>query len=149
MSMIENGNGNGPVNGKAVIDNIHFAKWVGQYIKLRDMLEDFDAAMVKRRNEEFVFKMNKLQGRMLTALDATGLKSAKTENGTASVLTKSTAACSDPDAFITFVRENDAYELMDRRANATACRAFAEETGALPPGVEINTTRSVGVRKPT
>ena len=34
---------------------------------------------------------------------------------------------------------------MDRRANATACRDYAEEHGALPPGVKINSIRTVGV----
>ena len=59
---------------------------------------------------------------------------------------KHTASLGDPDAFMDYVMKNGAFELMDRRANSTACREFAEEHGSLPPGVKLNSTRTVGVR---
>jgi len=42
---------------------------------------------------------------------------------------------------------NKQFDLLDRRANATACRELAEK-GTLPPGVKLNTIRTIGVRKP-
>jgi hypothetical protein len=136
-------------NGNGTIKIPHFDKWVGQFVDLRNKLKEFDDKVAKTRNANFIDKMNALQAKMLTAFDATGLESARTDHGTASVLVNHYASCSDPDAFIKFVRNNDAYELMDRRANGTACRQFAQETGNLPPGVKINTVRTIGVRKPT
>jgi hypothetical protein len=127
--------------------NIHFGKWVKQFVELRDKLAEFDDEYRKRRKEFFLDHMDKIQGKILAALDATDQESARTEFGTATINVNHYASCSDPDAFVEFVRENDAWELMERRASGLACRAFAEEHGRLPPGVRINTVRSIGVRR--
>lgn len=121
-------------------------KRVAQFVLIRD---EIDAMKEKHKLELKPFEdlKNKLIGEMLSFLDSTGQKSAKTAEGIATVLVRHTAVCTDPDEFINFVRENDAYELMDRRANATACRDYAEEHGSLPPGVKINSMRTVGVTR--
>jgi hypothetical protein len=125
--------------------NIHFGEWIKEYVRLRDWSARFEDAVREKRKELFIDPMNDLTNKILTALDATDQKSARTEFGTASINTNHFASCSDPDAFVGFVRENDAWELMERRASSLACRAFAEEYGCLPPGVRINTVRSIGV----
>jgi hypothetical protein len=40
------------------------------------------------------------------------------------------------------------FELLERRASATAVKDYAGKHGALPPGVKLNALRIVGVRKP-
>jgi hypothetical protein len=135
-----------------VIDNepttyIRLGEWVKEFVRKRDGLARFDDAAREKRKELFVDPMNELTGKILAALDATGQISARTEFGTATINVNHYASCSDPDAFVEFVRENDAWELMERRASGLACRAFAEEHGRLPPGVRINTVRSIGVRR--
>jgi hypothetical protein len=90
----------------------------------------------------------KLIGEMLEFLDRTGQKSAKTAEGIATVIVRHTAVCTDPDEFMEFVFEHNLRDLIDRRANATACRDYAEEhQGTLPPGVKINSMRTVGVTR--
>jgi hypothetical protein len=91
--------------------------------------------------------MKTVEDQILTALDATGQESARTEFGTASITVNHYASCSDPDAFVDFVRQNDAWELMERRAASVPCRAWEEEHGQLPPGVKINSVRGIGVRR--
>jgi hypothetical protein len=127
--------------------NIHFGEWVKEYVRKRDGLARFDDAVREKRKELFLDSMNELTGKILAALDATGQESARTEFGTASVNVRYDASCSDPDAFVEFVRKNDAWELMERRAGSVACRAFLEEHGQLPPGVKINAVRGIGVRR--
>ena len=127
--------------------NIHFGEWVKEFVRRRDGMAKFDDAVREKRKELFLDPMNDLTAKILAALDATDQESARTEFGTASITTNHYASCSDPDAFVGFVRENDAWELMERRASGLACRAFAEEHGRLPPGVRINTVRSIGVRR--
>jgi hypothetical protein len=122
-------------------------KRVLQFIAIRDEI----AAIKARHKEElapYEETKQKLIDEMLAFLDKTGQTSARTEYGLATIQDKSTAICSDPDLFVHFVRENDAYELMDRRANLTACRDYAQANdGMLPPGVKINSWRTVGVTK--
>jgi hypothetical protein len=54
----------------------------------------------------------------------------------------------DPEAFMKFVIANQAYDLLDRKANATACRDYAAEHQNLPPGVNMSAVKTVGVRSP-
>ena len=65
------------------------------------------------------------------------MESAKTDEGTVYVLNQDSASLADPDAFMEYVRENEAYELMDRRANkmldADAVRAKYGVVPALIP----------------
>lgn len=138
-----------PVNGQvSPTDSINFAKWVRQFVEVRDRKAEFEEK-VKEHRKEYLDVLSALEGQILAALDATGQESARTEFGTATSLYTDSASCTDPDAFVDFVRKHDAYELMERRASKVACRAFLEEHGELPPGVKLNTVRSVGVRRPT
>ena len=119
---------------------------VAQYLVLRKELAEKKAAYEAEIAPLLVLKQ-KLDGSMMQFLDQTGQQSAKTAEGTVYTFINPTAVCTDPDAFVDFVRKNDAYELMDRKANATACNEYAEEhDGVLPPGVRINRERKIGVK---
>ena len=138
----------GAKKGKAGGTPPRIDKLVNQFIALRRRIEEIEE-MQKRQLKPFKDAKEKLAGTLQAWLDDTGQESAKTSEGTVSITTRHTAALADPDAFMDYVMANGAFELMDRRANATACRDFAEENGSLPPGVKINSTRTVGVRSPT
>jgi hypothetical protein len=120
---------------------------VAQYIAVRDeiaRLEEEHKAALRPLNA----LKEKLKQAILNFFDKTGQTSAKTKYGTASAKVVYTSPLSDPDLFMNFVRENDAYELMDRRANSTAVREYLDEhDGQLPPGVKLNARRTVGVTK--
>jgi len=129
-------------NGGGRID-----KRVAQYIGVRD-----EIARIEEEHKEQLKPLNALKEKlvqsMLDFLDHTGQKSARTEFGTVTAKVNYTSPLTDPDVFMTFVRENDAYELMDRRANSTAVREYLDEhDGQLPPGVKLNARRTVGVTK--
>ncbi len=122
-------------------------KRVAQFIMIRDEIETIEERH-KAELKPFKAAKDRLAGEMLEFLDSTGQKSAKTAEGTVTVSVRHTAVCADPDRFIEFVFENDLRELIDRRANATACRDYAEEhDGVLPPGVKLNSMRIVGVTR--
>jgi hypothetical protein len=132
-------------NGKIAPGNARIDKLVAQYLGVRKRLAELKEEYEKA-SAPFVDAKEKLAGRMLQFLDSTGAEMARTSAGTVYVTTPSTASLTDPDAFVDFVREHDLYELMDRRANALACRDFAEQNGTLPPGVKLNSRRTIGVR---
>ena len=119
-------------------------KLVAQFVAIRDRIKAIEAAHEVELGP-FIQAKKDLGTEILAFLDGTGQESARTAYGTASVTVRHTASCSDPDAFVDFVRQNDLYELMDRKANAPACRDYAKEHGTLPPGVRINSIRIVGV----
>jgi hypothetical protein len=131
----------------APVSNGRIDKRVAQFVIVRD---EIDSIKERHKMELAPFEEAKqrLIGEMLDFLDRTGQKSAKTAEGTVSISVRHTAVCTDPDQFIEFVFEQNLPELIDRRANAVACRDYAEEhEGSLPPGVKINSMRTVGVTR--
>ena len=133
-------------NGKSSSPRLD--KLVNYYIKLRTEIED-----IKKQHEAELAKHLKarevLTEQLLEALDSTGQEMARTKFGTVSAAVRDTASCSDPALFIDYVRKNDAYELVERRPNSTACREFAKgNDGKWPPGVKVNSIRYVNVRSP-
>ena len=79
-------------------------------------------------------------------LDATKMKSVRTDAGTVYINVLPSASCSDPDAFMNYVKESGEFELLNRSPNKTACIEFTEKHGHKPPGVEISYQRSAKVR---
>jgi hypothetical protein len=117
---------------------------VRAYIKTRSTIEQ-----IKERHKQELKKYHKYQEIqtewLLTTLKATGQEMARTKYGTVTAAMRDTASCSNPNEFIDYVREHDAYWLLDRRPNSTACREFNNKHGMLPPGVKLNTIRYVNV----
>lgn len=115
-------------------------------IKVRNKLKALEQEF-KEKSAPWVENQRLLEGKAQEFLKATGQESAKTRFGTIHLVTNYYASLEDPDAFMDYVMANGAFELMDRRANSTACREFAEENGKLPPGVHINAVRQARVRE--
>lgn len=123
-----------------------FDKLVRHYIDVRKRIDQI-TNRYKEQVAPFEEMKEKLSAALLKILDESGAEMVRTTQGTVSSRVKHTATCSDPDAFIEYVRANDLYELLDRRPNSTACREYAvEHAGELPPGVKLNSIRYVGVR---
>ena len=122
------------------------SKRVAQYRlidkKLDELEEEFKASVAPLENIK-----NLLQGYFEKFLTDTGHQTAVTAGGTVHWNHRVTAKLEDPQAFMDYVIANKQFDLLDRRANATACRELAEK-GTLPPGVKLNTIRTIGVRKP-
>lgn len=118
---------------------------VENYVTIRDHIKQAEKVM-KDHLAPFEAKKEEITAELIKLLDAQGAEMARTKNGTVSKLVRHTASLADPDAFMEYVRENDLYELIDRRANAVACREHAKYNGTLPPGVKLNSQVYVGVR---
>jgi len=119
---------------------------VSIYIKMRDkkaqMKAEFDAS-VAPLNE----KMEKLEAKLLDVFNKTGIDSVKTEFGTAYTTTRVTASVADREIFMTHVRENDDWALLEVRASKTAVEQYRETNNDLPRGVSTREERVVNVRR--
>jgi hypothetical protein len=121
-------------------------KRVGQYIQLRDKLKEMDKEYEEKR-KPLLDLQNVLSGWMMEFLEKTGGTSIKTKLGTVYLSVRYSASLADPEAFMNFVIENQLYDLLDRRANSTACKDYVTEKGNLPPGVNLSALKTVGVRR--
>jgi len=92
-------------------------------------------------------KLSELEGVIDAFLAEHQLVNIKTKYGTAYWKTRWSASLVDPDLFMKFVRENDRWNLMDRKANVAAVRDYAKVEGELPPGARLDSMRKVHIIK--
>ena len=57
------------------------------------------------------------------------------------------ASVADWDAVLDHIRENDAWEMLERRVNKTAVEQFKAVNDDLPPGVNWSETQVVNFRR--
>jgi len=117
------------------------------YMKLRDQKAAIEGE-VKERVSELKAKMEKLEAYLKTQMDAQGLTSFKSDYGTAFLTTTDYANVADWDATLNFIRDNDAYDMLEKRVSKIAVRGYIETTKAVPPGINYGTKLEVNIRKP-
>lgn len=121
---------------------------VGAYIKLRNKKEAIENE-VKEQVSDIKAQMAKLEAWIRTQADAQGVTSFKTKLGTCYISTVDYANVADWDAVLNFIRENDAFDMLEKRISKIAVRGYIESLKEVPPGVNYGTKIEVGVRKPT
>lgn len=119
---------------------------VKNYVAIRDRIKELneahDAAM-----KPYIEVQNALTAKLQEVLETADAQSIKTSEGTVYASTRYSASLADPKAFMDYVIENKQFDLMDRKANATAVRDFVEVKGSPPPGVNLSAIRTIGVRR--
>lgn len=119
---------------------------VDRYVKLRDRKKDLKTEFDKK-TEAIDAAMEKLENFLLKTMSEQGVDSVKTGAGTAYISVKSSATVGDRDAFIQYIRDNDAWALLDVKANKTAVQEYRTEQDNLPPGVNWSEMRAVNIRR--
>lgn len=121
---------------------------IKKYMKLRTEKEVAEAE-IKQRVDAIKADMAKLEAWLKTKLDADGLTSFKSAYGTAFLTTTDFASVENWDAVLDFIREQDAYDMLEKRVSKTAVRAYIDATKEVPPGVKYGTKLDINIRKPT
>jgi hypothetical protein len=116
------------------------------YVKLRDELD----ARKKEQAMELAplrEKMDKIEAWLQNQLQSQGLKNFKGASGTAFLKEVTSATVQDWDATLAFIKEQDRWELLERRVAKTVVEDYVESTGEIPPGVELKRETVVQVRR--
>lgn len=121
---------------------------IKKYMRLREKKALVEAT-IKEELDKIKADMTKLEAFLKAKLDADGLTSFKTEYGTAFLTTTDFANVDDWDAVLRFIREEEAYDMLERRVSKTAVRGYIEANKEVPPGVKYGTKLDINVRKPT
>lgn len=90
--------------------------------------------------------MADIEAQILQHFNETGQTSAKTAHGTPYISLRESFPVADRDTYLDFVRENEAWDMLESRANKTAVQAWKEEHGELPPGLNYRAERTVNIR---
>ena len=121
---------------------------IAAYVKMREKKSRMEAevkAEVAKINE----RLMRLEGWLREKADEQGVTSFKTNHGTAFMTTVDFASVADWDAVLKFIKDNDAYDMLERRVSKTAVRGYIEATKSIPAGINYGTKLEVNVRKPT
>ncbi len=119
---------------------------INKYVKLRDKVKEIKA----RHTDElrpFGEAMTMLEGWMLEAMNEAGLKSMKSPHGTAYKSLQTSTKVIDWPETLRYIREREAWDLLEARVSKTAAAVVVEETGAPIPGVETTSEIRVNVRR--
>lgn len=120
---------------------------IGAYVSLRgekDRLSAEYKASVKVIDD----KLKKLEVWLQMWLSKEELNSVNSESGTAYKTTVEQATVSDMNAFIEFVKENEAWHLLEKRVSKTGVREMLDADEPIPPGINWYVTTAINVRKP-
>ena len=119
------------------------------YMKMRAKIQEIEAeyeAKLDSLKEQQKEVKNAIKDLML----AQGSKSVRTDFGTVVLTEKTRFYTQDWDSFKTFVVEQDAVDLLERRIHQGNMAKFLEENPSLlPPGLNSDTEFDVSVRKPS
>jgi hypothetical protein len=117
------------------------------YMTLRSKREELDR-QYKQDLEAIVSNMDKMEAFFLAKMHEEGVTTYKTEFGTVFKTTTDFFRVADWDAVLAFVKENDAYGLLERRVNKQAAKSYVDEGLPIPPGVDYMQRVNINVRKP-
>ena len=121
---------------------------IKKYMKLREEKTAVEAE-IKERVDKIKADMAKLEAFLKAKMDADGLTSFKSEHGTAFLTTTDFANVEDWDAVLRFIREEEAYDMLEKRVSKTAVRGYIDANKEVPPGIRYGTKLDVNIRKPT
>jgi hypothetical protein len=120
---------------------------VAAYLKLRNKKEAIEAE-TKDQVKVLKEKMEQFEAWIKEQADAQGVTSFKTKHGTAFLTTTDFANVADWDAVLGFIRDNEAFDMLEKRISKVAVRGYIDANKAVPPGVNYGTKLEVNIRKP-
>lgn len=121
-------------------------KWSEQFLGLRELRRKIKETY-EAEDKKIRLLQESVESKLLDFLRTNNLVNVKTAAGTVHTTTRYTASLQDADTFMKFVISTGKFELLDRRANATAVRDFVETEKTLPPGCNLSALTSLGFRK--
>jgi hypothetical protein len=117
---------------------------IATYMRLREQ---------KRKKEEEVkaikTNLGKLEAWLALRADEQDVTSFKTTHGTATLTTSYYASVADWPAITEYVKQHDAFDLLEKRVCKAVVKAHLDEYNSIPPGISYGTKKNIVVRKPT
>jgi hypothetical protein len=99
------------------------------------------AAQEKELKEKYTVLKNEL----LVQLDEQGVSGIKTTVARVHITESQVPKLIDWEAFCSYIADNDAFHLIQKRPAATAIKELANIQGYMPPGVDLITLRDISI----
>ena len=113
------------------------------YVKIRDKRRE-----IAKQDEGLKEQLDAISHQLLEICKEQGASTIRTEYGTVSRRTSKNYWTSDWDSFTKFVKEHDAFSLIQQRINNTNMSQFLEENpDTLPPGLNAEVNQTIVIVK--
>ena len=123
------------------------AEMVAEYIALRDARDQGKKKFETMLRERYLDRMDELETQLLDMLNKLGSDSIASPSGTVYKKLSTSVTVADKREFRRHVIGEEAWDLIDWRANSTAVNDLVEAGEPVPPGVNRSAFYSVGVRR--
>lgn len=113
------------------------------YVKIREK-----RLALEKEADGLKEQQNVIASELLEICKAQGATTIRTEHGTVSRRTSKNYWTSDWESFFKFIKENDAFNLMQQRINNTNMAQYLEENPDLhPPGLNADVSQTIVITK--
>lgn len=120
---------------------------VRAHLKIRDARREI-AKEFEAKDSELKEKQHRLEMAMLSHLNDNNMDSVRTDAGTFYRQENITPAGADWQAFYDWVKDNDAFDALERRIKKGFIKEYMEEhDGDMPPGVTVHKEHVIRVRR--
>lgn len=121
-------------------------RMVRVYRKIRDaraeLKAEFDA-----KDKELKEKLATLEQEFMAQMNEIGSDSIKTPDGVVFRQVSTKATISDSSVFFPWVREHDAFDMLQKRVTIKSVTDYIEDNGEAPPGISVHREHEIRVRK--
>lgn len=121
---------------------------ISAYINVRNDL-DASRAAFKEAEKDAKGLMEDIEKYIKNKADDLGVDSFKTSSGTAYRSVKTAYRIGSWSEFIEWVKENDMFHCLEKRAAKLAVKEVHDETGEVPPGLDYHAEVQIDIRKPS
>lgn len=98
-----------------------------------------------RTEKELNQRYKDTENALISALETQGLDGVKTTKARATLSESEVVKLEDWEAFCDYVRENNAFHLLQKTPAANACKELQNITGTVIPGVNTLTLRKISL----
>lgn len=120
---------------------------IKRYVQIRDSQSQRKAAYDLDDEKDKSMRLG-IETEFLRRFNERGIDSVSSRDfGVAYRTTRTSTSVADFEALLGHVKENEAWELIERRVNKTAVQEFVEEHGDLPPGVNMSSVQQINFRR--
>jgi len=124
-------------------EEVNTEKLAKIYVKIRDKRRELEKQVAELKEQQDL-----VGSQLLEICKAEGAQTIRTQYGTVSRRITKNYWTSDWDSFFKFLKDNDAFSLMQQRINSTNMAQFLEENPDLhPPGLNADVNQTIVIVK--
>lgn len=124
-------------------EEVNTEKLAKIYVKIRDKRRELEKQVAELKEQQ-----DTVGSQLLEICKAEGAQTIRTQFGTVSRRITKNYWTSDWDSFFKFLKDNDAFSLMQQRINSTNMAQFLEENPDLhPPGLNADVNQTIVIVK--